>query len=291
MTFRDAVAHDSTVALSSQSAALGRDLPATLLRAVLLGACMLALWSTHANAAPAGAAAAARGAPVTVLVAAAYNDVMQPLITDYSRRTGVVVRPVYSSSAAHARQIEAGTGELFLSADSAWVDYLVRKKAIDRSNRHAIIGNRLVLIAPSSSRTALRIADNMALAAALGANGKLAIPDPEAIPAGRFARDALTRLKVWESVRNRITKSDNGRSTLSLVANGTSPLGIALQSEARLESRVRVLDTFGTALHGKLVHEAVISRNASAGARAFLAYLKGPDARALFLRFGYAPLP
>jgi molybdate transport system substrate-binding protein len=291
MTFRDAVAHAPTAVLAPQAATHARRLPPVLTRATLAFACLLALFATHADAAPAGAAPANRGATVTVLVAAAYNDVMQPLITDYARRTGMVVRPTYNSSAALARQVEAGTGELFLSADSAWIDYLVRKKAIDRKDRHAIIGNRLVLIAPSGSRTALRIADGMPIAAALGPNGKLAISDPAAIPAGQHARSALTRLKVWDSVRARIATSDSGRNTVSLVANSMSPLGIVLQSEAKLESRVRVLDVFPLATHPKLVHEAVLGRNASEGARAFLRYLQGPDARALFLRFGYAPLP
>ena len=307
MTFRDAAAHASTAALpqclqqwpEKRPTAHAHRLPhaplhTRFLRALTLLltlAGVLALPAPLAGAAPAGAAPTARGATVNVLVAAAYNDVMQPLITDYARRTGVVVRPTYNSSAALARQVEAGTGELFLTSDSAWVDYLVRKKAIDRKDRYNIIGNRLVLIAPSASRTTLRIADGMPIAAALGPNGKLAISDPEAIPAGSLARSALTRLKVWDSVRGRIAKSDNGRNTLSLVANGASPLGIVLQSEAKLESRVRVLDVFPLASHPKLVHEAVLGRNASEGARAFLRYLQGPEARALFLRFGYAPLP
>lgn len=290
MISRDAVAQAPTAPF--RTPAYARQPSSILARMAIMLACALALLAPVASAAPAGAAPTARGAPINVLVAASFSDVMQTLITDYNRRTGKVIRPVYNSSAALARQIESHTGgDLFLSSDSAWVDYLVRKKAIDRKDRYNVIGNRLVLVTASNSRLALRIADNMPLVAALGANGKLAIADPNAIPAGRFTQAALTRLKVWSAVRSRLAPNDNARNTLALVAAGTAPLGIVLQSEAKLESRVRVLDTFATSLHPKLVHEAVLARGASEDARAFLRYLQGPDARSLFLRFGYAPLP
>jgi ABC-type molybdate transport system substrate-binding protein len=126
--------------------------------------------------------------PLTVFAAASLTDALNEINAIYTKTSGVAVRASYASSSALARQIEAGAkADVFFSADLEWVDYLQARALIDASTRRNVLGNKLVLIAPADSQTALRIAPNFALAAAVG-KSRLATGDPDSVPVGRYAR-------------------------------------------------------------------------------------------------------
>jgi len=235
------------------------------------------------------AAPEARPAPRAVLVFAASSmqtaiDALTPVI---EARTGIRVRTSYGASSALARQIESGApADLFISADLDWMDYLEARELVRRESRVALVRNRLVLVAPAGRPVALRIQPGFPIAAALG-DGRLAVADPDAVPAGKYARAALTSLGVWISVSGRLAAAENVRAALLLVARGEAPLGIVYASDARAEPDVRVVDTFPEDSHPPIVYPAALTKDASPDAARVLAFLTGPDARRVFDAEGF----
>ena len=228
---------------------------------------------------------------VSVAAAASLTDVLQSLGDEYTRRTGVVVKLSFAASSVLAHQIEAGSGaDLFVSADTAWMDYLEQRALIREPSRHDLLGNRLVLVAPAQSQVALRIGPKFPLRAALGAE-RLATGDPDFVPAGRYAKKALTSLGVWEQVADRLVRAENVRAALVFVAHGDVPLGIVYETDARIDPKVRIVDTFPEATHSPIRYPAALTKTAGADAASFFEFLRGPDGRAAFERFGFRALP
>ncbi|AHE52892.1 molybdate ABC transporter substrate-binding protein [Sphingomonas sanxanigenens] len=188
-------------------------------------------------------------------------------------------RPVlsFAASSALARQIEGGApADLFLSADEEWMDALGAKGLIDPASRASFLGNRLVLIAPAAARTALAVGPGMAIGAALG-DGRLAIADPAGVPAGRYAKAALTALGVWRQVAERIAAAENVRAALALVERGEAPLGIVYETDAAASKTVRVVGVFPASSYPPITYPIARLNTASApDADAFRAYLIGP---------------
>jgi molybdate transport system substrate-binding protein len=236
----------------------------------------------------------AADAPPTELVvfgAASLTNVLQDIGKDYKRETGQEVSFSFAASSVLARQIEAGTrADVFVSADEEWMDYLQSRTLIDPKTRHDIVMNRLVLIAPAASDIKLKIAPHFALAAALG-KGRLATGDPGSVPVGRYARAALTNLGVWSEVSGHLVPAEDVRSALAFVARGEAPLGIVYETDALIEKRVRVVDTFPEDSHAPITYPVALMATAKAGAGRFVAYMKSPAGRAVFAHYGFQNLP
>jgi molybdate transport system substrate-binding protein len=149
-----------------------------------------------------------------------------------------------------------------------------------------LLTNRLVLIAPTDSETRIAIAPKFALVAALG-DGRLAMGDPDSVPAGKYGRAALLSLGVWNQVADRIVRADNVRAALAFVARGEAPLGIVYETDARVETNVRVVDAFPESSHPPIVYPAAIIAGAGEGAEPFLDYARGAVARAVFEKYGF----
>jgi molybdate transport system substrate-binding protein len=236
-------------------------------------------------------AADAPSSSLVVFGAASLTNVLQDIGVDYTRETGQQAQFSFAASSALARQIEAGTrADVFVSADEEWMDYLATRKLIEPKSRHDIVRNRLVLIAPTESPIELKIAPHFALAAALGKD-KLATGDPGSVPVGRYARAALTNLGVWSEVASHIVPTEDVRSALAFVARGETPLGIVYETDALVERRVRVVDTFPDDSHAPITYPVALIATAKPGAGRFVAYLKSPAARAVFARYGFQNLP
>jgi molybdate transport system substrate-binding protein len=226
-----------------------------------------------------------------VFAAASLQTVIDTLGVRAREATGISLRPSYAASSALARQIEQGApADLIISADPAWLDYLDARQRLRPGSRVALAGNRLVLIAPRGRPVALTIAPNFPLAHAVG-HDRLALADPDVVPAGTYARAALTRLGVWDGVAARIAPAANVRAVLQRVALGETPLGIVYETDARAEPDVRVVDRFPESTHPPIVYAAALTSNASPDASALLAFLQGAAARAIFDSQGFTPAP
>jgi molybdate transport system substrate-binding protein len=163
------------------------------------GACLIALQSFAADP--------DRG--ITVFAAASLSNVLQDLGDTFTKDTSIPVRFSFAASSALARQIENGSrADMFFSADLEWMDYLQARNLIQVATRHDALGNQLVLIAPADSTVNLKIEPHFALGAAVG-KGRLATGDPDSVPVGRYAHEALANLGVWDEIAARLVRADS----------------------------------------------------------------------------------
>ena len=240
-----------------------------------------------AAAAPAAAATEPARRELLVFAAASLSDALEEVGRAFTAATGVRVAASYAASSVLAKQIEAGApADAFFSADVAWVDYLEKRGLIQPSSRRDVLRNTLVLIAPADSTLRLRIARGFDLAGALK-SGRLAIADPDSVPAGEYARAALTRLDVWSRVSDRAVRGENVRAALAYVARGEAPLGIVYRTDARAEKRVRVVDVFPEDSHPPITYALALTARALPKAAQLVEFLTGDVARQIFARYGF----
>lgn len=226
-------------------------------------------------------------APV-VLAAASLQESLEAAAQAWSAKGHPKPILSFAATSALARQIEAGApADLFISADEEWMDTLAGRNLIAPQSRATMVGNRLVLIASAKSTVALDLQHDKSIVPLLG-SGRLAIADPEGVPAGRYAKQALTKLAIWEPVASRIAAGDNVRAALSLVARGEAPLGIVYATDAAAEPKVRVVATFPAGSHPPIRYPlAILKGSRNADAEAFRTFLLSPEANAIFRRFGF----
>ena len=227
---------------------------------------------------------------VTVFAAASLTNVLQGLGDGFTKETSIPIRFSFAASSVLARQIENGApADVFFSADLEWMDYLQTRNLIQRDSRHNVLSNRLVLIAPTDSKIKLKIEPGFRLAEVLG-KGRLATGDPDAVPAGRYAREALTTLGVWKDVENRLVRADSVRSALAFVDRGEAPLGIVYETDALIDKQVRVVDVFPVNSHLPIIFPIALTSAARSDEAKFVAYLRGPAGDAAFKAYGFNPV-
>ena len=233
----------------------------------------------------------ATAAGVTVFAAASLKEALDEQVKQFESATGNKVVVAYGGSNALAKQIEAGApAQLFISADVDWMDYLDQRRLLVPGSRANLLSNELVLIAPANSRTPLRIAPGFGLAAALG-HEKLAMANPDSVPAGKYGRSALEALGAWNSVQNHVVRTDNVRAALVLVARGEAAFGIVYKTDAMAEKAVRIVDAFPEATHARIVYPAALVAQARApGAKPLLDFLRSSASRPTWEKYGFVPL-
>lgn len=272
---------------------------------MLCAASMLAVAAsggTRAAGAPAPKAAPAGDAvsAVTVFAAASLGGPLEEIARAFAVRDAepaksgasrIPVRTSFAASSLLAKQIEAGApADVFISADREWMDYLEQRQQLRPGTREDLLGNALVLIAPVDSTVQLTLGPGVDLMGAL-AGGRLATGDPDSVPAGRYAQQALTRLGVWEKIAPRLVRAENVRAALEFVARGEAALGVVYRTDALAEKRVRLVDVFPASLHEPIVYPVALTAHASAQAAAFEAFLESDAARQIFVRYGFERLP
>jgi molybdate transport system substrate-binding protein len=237
---------------------------------------LLALLGVWLIAAPAAVLAQPRP-PITVFAAASLKNVLDEEGAAYTAKTGQAVRFSYAASSALARQIEQGApADLFISADTDWMDYVAQRHLIVAATRRDLISNHLALIAPADSKIR---------------DGRLAVAGPD-VPAGKYAKASLTALGVWDVVQPKLAQADNVRGALLFVARGESPLGIVYDTDAKVEPKVRIVGLFPDDSHPPIIYPGAVTANAAnPEAASFLGYLQGPEGAAVFRKYGFIVLP
>lgn len=230
---------------------------------------------------------------VLVFAAASLKPALDAILAGPDPGAGDRIQVSYAASSQLARQIEhAAPAALFICADPQWMDYLEERGRIVAGTRSNLLGNALVLIGPRASTTTLRIEPGFDLAGALGANGRLAIAEPNSVPAGRYAKAALSTLGVWAAIEPRSVSAVNVRAALNLVVRNEAPLGIVYRSDALSENGVRIIDTFPAATHPPIIYPVAIVAGADTdAARRLLARLHSSSVGATFTRYGFDRLP
>jgi molybdate transport system substrate-binding protein len=224
---------------------------------------------------------------VVVFAATSLTEALEAVDRAFTAQTLIQVKTSYAASSVLAKQIEAGApADVFFCADHEWMDYLEQHRLLRAGTRADVLGNSLVLIAPADSTMRLKIAPGFALAQALGA-GRLASADPDSVPAGLYARAALIRLGVCDSVQARLARAENVRAALAYVAHGEAPLGIVYLTDAQADQRVRVVDVFPEDTHPPILYPAALTARAQPQASRYLAFLAGPHAQRIFRDHGF----
>ena len=233
--------------------------------------------------------AMAQGRGPVVLAAASLQESLTEAANVWAAKGHAKPILSFAASSALARQVIAGApADLFLSADEEWMDAVARAGLLRVGTRTTLLGNRLVLIAPAPSKVRLTPARGFPIAKALG-TGRLAIADPDAVPAGKYAKAALTALGVWPSVAAKTAPAENVRAAMALVERGAAPLGIVYATDARASKSVRIVGTFPAASHPPIRYPvALLKASRNKDAAAFRAFLLSKQGRAIFARHGFS---
>lgn len=249
-----------------------------------------------------GVSSLAKAAPtepqaISVFAAASLQNALSDIAKAYTAQTGVAVRLTFGGSPSIARQIEQGApADIIISADGDWMDHVQTRNLIDPASRTNLISNRLVLVAPVAAPVTLALTPpasaQKAMARTLGP-GRLAMADPDTVPAGRYGKAGLVTLGLWDGVKGKIAPSDSVRNALAFVARGEAPLGLVYASDAVAEPKVKIVGVLPRTSHPLIVYPGAVVQASKVPdqAKAFLAWLKSRRAQAILLKAGFSPLP
>jgi molybdate transport system substrate-binding protein len=237
------------------------------------------------------AAIPARAADLTVFAAASLTNAMQDAAKAWTAEGHPTVHLSFGASSTLARQIDQGAqANLFASADLKWMDWAEQRHLIVEATRRTLLGNRLVLVMPKNQLHPVTIDKSLNLAALLGPSGRLAVGDPAHVPAGLYAKQALTNLGLWSAAEPHLARAENVRAALLLVERGEVPAGIVYATDAAVAPGVAVAGVFPKSSHDPIDYPFAVTRTGDTpDARAFLAFLGGPEASAIFKRYGFLP--
>ncbi len=234
----------------------------------------------------------ALAADVTVFAAASLKESLDAVSKQFETATGNKVIISYAASSALAKQIESGApADLFISADLDWADYLDQRKLLAPGSRVNLLKNELVLIAPVASTVSVKLAPGLDLATVLGKE-RLAVANPDAVPAGKYGKAALQSLGAWQGVEDKLARAENVRAALLLVSRGEAPLGIVYKTDALADKGVKMVAAFPAGSYPPVTYPAAMVAGAkSTAASALLKFLSTPEARTTWERFGFSTLP
>lgn len=228
---------------------------------------------------------------ITVFAAASLTNALDSIAKQYEQGNAVKIVASYASSSTLARQIEQGApADLFISADQQWMDYAVDKKTVDTATRYTLLGNELVLVAPTAAKPQPVSVSKTTDWQRLLHGQRLAVGDPDHVPAGIYAKEALQNLGAWDRLSPLMARSNSVRAALALVERDETPYGIVYGSDAVASQKVTVVGTFPADSHKPVEYPmAVVKDRNNASVNAFYTYLKGPQAAAIFKHYGFTP--
>ena len=230
----------------------------------------------------------AHAAGPLVFAAASLTDVLN-VVAEVYEKTGQP-KPVFSfaSSATLARQIEnRAPADIFISADEQWMDYIATRNLIEPASRVALLSNRIVLVSTATNPIVLTIEPGFALGKALGA-GKLALADPDSVPAGRYAKAALENLGVWREIEPRVVRAENVRGALAFVERADARAGVVYATDAALAKNITIVGTFPEISHPPITYPiALLRQKPSAEAKSFYDFMRSDTAKEIYQRFGF----
>jgi molybdate transport system substrate-binding protein len=228
---------------------------------------------------------------LVIFAAASLKNALDDIATGWKDSGKPAAKISYAASSALAKQLEQGApADLFISADTDWMDYVEKKDLIKKDTRVNLLGNKIVLIAPKDSKATVDVKQGFDLSKAL-AGGKLAMANVDSVPAGKYGKAALEKLGAWDGVKGSIAQAENVRAALLLVARGEAALGIVYSTDAAAEPNVKIVGTFPADSHPPIIYPAAVTKGAkSPDAQPFLDLLKSAKARPAFEKQGFAVL-
>ena len=235
--------------------------------------------------------ATAEDKTLTVFAAASMKNALDDIDAAYTAKTGIKVNVSYAASSALAKQIEQGApADIFVSADTDWMDYAVGKKNINESTRINLLGNSIVLIAPKDSKI-----DNVTIGpgfdlAKLAGDGKIATGDVKAVPVGKYAKAALEKLGAWQTAEPKFAMAESVRAALTLVARGEAVLGIVYSTDAKVDPGVKIVGTFPADSHPPIIYPVAATATAKPEANDYMSFLRSQAAKTVLEKYGFVYL-
>jgi molybdate transport system substrate-binding protein len=232
--------------------------------------------------------ALAQDKSLTVFAAASMKNALDDVDAAYTAKTGVKIAASYAASSVLAKQIEQGApADVFVSADTDWMDYAIGKKTINEPTRVNLLGNSIVLVAPKESKI-----DNVTIGpgfdlSKLAGDGKIATGDVKSVPVGKYAQAALEKLGAWQAAAPKFAMAESVRAALALVARGEAVLGIVYATDAKVEPGVKIVGTFPADSHPPIIYPVAATLTAKTEAADYLAFLKTSAAKAIFEKYGF----
>jgi molybdate transport system substrate-binding protein len=232
--------------------------------------------------------ATAEDKTLTVFAAASMKNALDDIDAAYTARTGVKIAASYAASSVLAKQIDQGApADIFVSADTDWMDYAATRKTVNEATRTNLLGNSIVLIAPKdSSLGGVTIGPGFDLAKLAG-DGKIATGDVSSVPAGKYAKAALEKLGAWQAAAPKFAMAESVRAALILVARGEAVLGIVYATDAKVEPGVKIIGTFPADSHPAIIYPVAATTSAASGAATYLAFLHSSAAKTIFEKYGF----
>lgn len=227
---------------------------------------------------------------IRIYAAASTTNAVGDICKLYSKQHPVRALTSFASSSTLAKQIENGApADIYISANTKWMDYLEAKNLINDTTRFDLLSNRIVMIVPKDAPVSdVSIDPNTDINAMLG-DGWLAIGDPDHVPAGMYAKSALIFLGLYEKIEKKLARTKDVRAALALVERCESPLGIVYATDAAITDRVKVIGMFPENSHPPIVYPvAVVSGKTTEPALQFMAFLKSPEAAAIYRKYGFS---
>ena len=225
---------------------------------------------------------------LTVFAAASMKNALDDIDAAFATKTGIKIVASYAASSMLAKQIEQGApADIFLSADTDWMDYATARKNINEPTRVNLLGNSIVLIAPKDSKI-----DNVTIGpgfdlAKLAGDGKIATGDVKAVPVGKYAKAALEKLGAWQAAEPKFAMADSVRAALTLVTRGEAALGIVYSTDAKVEPGVKIVGTFPADSHPSIIYPVAATATAKAQAADYLAFLRSSVAKTILEKYGF----
>lgn len=233
---------------------------------------------------------ATASAKVTVFAAASMTDALQQIADQYQKeKPDDQVVFSFASSSTLAKQIEEGApADLFVSASNKWMKYLSDKNLTVKETEKVLVGNELVLIAPANS--AANTVD-LAKGEWIGSlkDSYLSVGDPAHVPAGQYAEEALTKLNLWDQVKDKLARAKDVRGALALVERAEAPYGIVYSTDAKVSKAVKTVAVFPQDSYKAVEYPvAILQEHDNAETRSFFNYLQSDAAKKIFVEYGFS---
>ena len=228
---------------------------------------------------------------ITVFAAASLKNALDDADAVFTKATGIKVVASYEASSALAKQIEQGApADVFISADLRWMDYATEHKLIKPDTRVNLLGNKLVLIAGKDSKLSNMTIGQGFDIAKLAGDGRIAVADVKAVPAGLYAKAALEKLGAWAAAEPKLAQAENVRATLAFVARGETPIGIVYETDAKVEPKVKIIGVFPDGSYPPVTYPAAATVSSKPDTAKYQQFLRGNAAKAIFETYGFSYL-
>jgi molybdate transport system substrate-binding protein len=248
---------------------------------------MLALFWLSGGFSPVSEARA--GEVLHVFAAASTSEALSEIAHRFEVKTGDEVRLNLASSGALARQIENGAPvDLFISANVKWMDHLEKQGEILKETRRNIIANQLILIAPKGEGFSVVMKPDFGFSKAF--SGWLALGDPDYVPVGMYAREALKSLGWWSAVKDRVFPCKDAPATVTMAVRGEAGVAVVYATDVHHVEKVETIAVFPAETHAAIIYPAALCKGCGKNAGEFLNYLSGEEARDIFRSYGFLPL-